>query len=203
MNLKSILILLTTITLSTAIPFAQKTPAPKPTPTVKTVDPILNSLAAAAAAASTGKNICPLSKRSKQCCQSVNSIADTITEPIGEVIPLLKGAKLSSLLGFDCMAMADTDPNDYCGKDVMCCTGKPGQNVQGGDIFKTCEPFDEAIKKKQKALDKQNQRPVEKAMSYVAMTSSMAAAAAASRSAAASSSAIFTSGSISASPTGH
>jgi hypothetical protein len=83
------------------------------------VDPILNSLAAAAAAASTGKNICPLSKRSKQCCQSVNSIADTITEPIGEVIPLLKGAKLSSLLGFDCMfpLPQQFSPTPYCGAD--------------------------------------------------------------------------------------
>ncbi|KAF7596570.1 hypothetical protein BBP40_000970 [Aspergillus hancockii] len=200
MNPKPILILLTIITLSTAIPFAQQTPTLNPTPAAKTGDSVLNSLIAASAAASSDNSTCPLSKMSKQCCQSINSIADQLTEPIGEVIPLLKGTKLSSLLGFDCKAMADTDPNEYCTQDVMCCDGQPGKGAKG-DVFKTCEPFKEAIKKKQKALAKEKQRPVEKALSYAAMTSSMAAAA--SRSAAASSSAMTVSRSVHAVPTGH
>ncbi|KAB8234733.1 hypothetical protein BDV23DRAFT_181315 [Aspergillus alliaceus] len=183
MNPKSIFLLLTTITLSTAIPFSQQqTQTPTATSTTQTVDPVLSSIIAASASASANNNTCPPSHRSKQCCESVNSIADDITKPLGGLLPLLEGTTISSILGFDCLEMSDTDPNTDCRHDVMCCNGQPGKNAKGGDLFKECEPFDKALADKQNALNRNKLRPIEKAMSYAAMTSSLAASSAAAAS---------------------
>ncbi|KAE8401426.1 hypothetical protein BDV37DRAFT_182083 [Aspergillus pseudonomiae] len=98
-------------------------------------------------------------------------------------------------------AMADTDPNEDCQKDVMCCNGSP--NEKGDSLAKECEPYEKAMKDMQEALEKNKQRPLEKAMSWAAMTSSMLAASSSSAAAAASSSPRLASSSVHAVPTGH
>ncbi|KAB8258723.1 hypothetical protein BDV32DRAFT_151164 [Aspergillus pseudonomiae] len=97
--------------------------------------------------------------------------------------------------------MADTDPNENCQKDVMCCNGSP--NEKGDSLAKECEPYEKAMKDMQEALEKNKQRPLEKAMSWAAMTSSMLAASSSSAAAAASSSPRLASSSVHAVPTGH
>ncbi|KAE8355763.1 hypothetical protein BDV28DRAFT_24149 [Aspergillus coremiiformis] len=179
MNPKSRFLLIATIPFAAAVPFSQQTP--DPTPTTQVVDPALSSMIAAKASASSANNTCPPSHRSKQCCESVNSITDDITKPLGDAIPLLEGTTFSSLLGLDCLAMADSDPIESCRQDVMCCDGQPGKNAQGGDLLKECVPFDEAVAAKQKALDENKEKPVQAAMSYVALTSSLAAASSSAR----------------------
>ncbi|KAB8252300.1 hypothetical protein BDV35DRAFT_335949 [Aspergillus flavus] len=84
MNPKTILLLLTTITLSTAIPFSQQQ-TPASTPTKQSAHPALSSIAASASVSPKANNgICPDTHRSKQCCQSIDSIAEGITKPLGQ-----------------------------------------------------------------------------------------------------------------------
>ncbi|KAB8205306.1 hypothetical protein BDV34DRAFT_225468 [Aspergillus parasiticus] len=199
MNPKTILLLLTTITFSTAIPFSQQQ-TPASTPTKQSANPALSSIAPfASVSPKANSGTCPDTHRSKQCCQSIDSIAEGITKPLGQLVPLLDGATVKSILSLDCKAMADTDPNENCTKDVMCCNGQPGD--KGSDLFKECESYDKAMKDKQEALEKNKQRPLEMAMSWAAMTSSMLAAA--SSAAAASSSPGLASSGVHAVPTGN
>ncbi|OGM44842.1 hypothetical protein ABOM_006163 [Aspergillus bombycis] len=202
MNPKRILLLLTTVALSTAVPFSQQQ-TPVSTPTKQSAHPAQSSMFAALASASPEANngTCPDTHRSKQCCQSIDSIGDEITKGLGQLVPVLNGAKLSSILSLDCQAMSDTDPNENCTKDVMCCTGSPED--KGDSLARSCEPYDKAMKDMQEALEKNRQRPLEQAMSWAAMTSSMLAAASSSSVAAASSSPRLASSGVHAVPTGH
>ncbi|KAE8328912.1 hypothetical protein BDV39DRAFT_59229 [Aspergillus sergii] len=103
MNPKAILLLLTTITLSTAIPFSQQQ-TPASTPTGQSANPALSSIAASASVSPKANNgTCPDTHRSKQCCQSIDSIAEGITKPLGQLVPLLDGATVKSILSLDCM----------------------------------------------------------------------------------------------------
>ena len=80
---------------------------------------------------------------------------------------------------------------------------KADTDEQGDSLAKECEPYEKAMQDMQEALEKNKQRPLEKAMSWAAMTSSMLAASSSSAAAAASSSPRLASSSVHAVPTGH
>ncbi|PYI08003.1 hypothetical protein BO78DRAFT_442575, partial [Aspergillus sclerotiicarbonarius CBS 121057] len=46
-------------------------------------------------------NTCPPSHRSKQCCESIDNIADQVTDGLGAVVPWVSGIDVSSVLGLD------------------------------------------------------------------------------------------------------
>ncbi|PLN80132.1 hypothetical protein BDW42DRAFT_117176 [Aspergillus taichungensis] len=113
MNLLAFLTLtLTTTTLAIA--------DPSPTTTLSSL-----ANASSSALASPENDTCPPSRRSKQCCTSVNGISDSIFGKIGKVIPILKDVKITSTAAFNCKGMKDDDPHDECLSDIMCCDGSP------------------------------------------------------------------------------
>ncbi|PYH78501.1 hypothetical protein BO82DRAFT_367575 [Aspergillus uvarum CBS 121591] len=69
---------------------------------------------------------CPTGRPSKQCCQSIESVADSVLQPLGQLVPYLSGVDISSLLALECTGMENTDPNANCFNSVMCCEGTPG-----------------------------------------------------------------------------
>ncbi|KAE8150173.1 hypothetical protein BDV25DRAFT_140089 [Aspergillus avenaceus] len=167
--------LLLTATLTSAIPFNQATTPTTPTPTT-TTDPVLSSLISAQAAKSTDLTTCPLSKPAKQCCQSFNSIAKGVTDGVGDLVPIVKDVEIKSLLSFECRAMKDTEPNENCLQDIMCCAGKPGSNAKGGDLFKECLDYEKALQTKKEELERSKKRPLEQAVSIASVRSSIMAA---------------------------
>ncbi|RAL01922.1 uncharacterized protein BO80DRAFT_424298 [Aspergillus ibericus CBS 121593] len=203
-SILSIPLLLTTLTLTpftTAIPLSNTdTPSPSntnsnsntntntaPTPsstltTPEALESAISKIIVQETLADYSNNTCPPSHRSKQCCESIDNIADQVTGGLGELVPWIEGIEVSSVLGLDCYAMADSTPNSQCLHQVMCCDGKPSDTDQpttqsSQAVTSSCESWDIAMKNKQQAIDESMAR--EAAMMDAASSFSAAAVAAA------------------------
>ena len=92
----NLLALLTTLTLTlTTTTLAIEDPTP--------TTPTTTHLSSPSASPSADNDTCPSSRRSKQCCTSINGISDSIFGKIGKVIPILKDVKVSSTAAFNCI----------------------------------------------------------------------------------------------------
>ncbi|KAL4918502.1 hypothetical protein BDW62DRAFT_200876 [Aspergillus aurantiobrunneus] len=152
---------------TTAVPFSS-TPSPstpRSTSANSQASDISNSIAtliASDASASYDPNTCPPSHGAKQCCTSITSLADDLTSQLGGLVPVISGVSVSSLVGLQCTSMADTEPNENCLDDVMCCSssgkGENGSAHQAAgtqSLFKSgCISYDEAIQDKKDAIAK-------------------------------------------------
>ncbi|KAL5338086.1 hypothetical protein BJX70DRAFT_216678 [Aspergillus crustosus] len=122
------------------------------------------TLLAEDALSSYDESTCPPSHRSKQCCTSINGLADDLTGQLGDVVPWVSGVSVSSLVGLQCTKMADDAPNVDCFASVMCCAAGGGSTGSKGvtnekpgtqSLFKSgCIPFDKAIADKKEAIEK-------------------------------------------------
>ncbi|KAL4864196.1 hypothetical protein BDV12DRAFT_16327 [Aspergillus spectabilis] len=150
-------------TLTASLPSA---PALNPSETAKATSLThqIATLLAEDALASYDETTCPLSHRSKQCCTSINGLADDLTGQLGNVVPWVSGISVTSLVGLQCTKMADSAPNVDCLDSVMCCAanggktsgkGTPDEKVGTQSLFKSgCIPFDKAIADKKEAIEK-------------------------------------------------
>ncbi|KAL4886255.1 hypothetical protein BJY04DRAFT_213786 [Aspergillus karnatakaensis] len=192
MRLTPTLLSLTLLTLTTSTPLNPTFTLPHPTPMTKphSVKPITASLPqsrptlpptqtakasslthqiatilAENAAESYDESTCPLSHKSKQCCTSVNGLADDLMGQVGGILPWASGISVSSLVGFQCKAMAATAPNVDCLDSVMCCSANGGvksstkadvaEKPGSQSLFKSgCIPYDKAIADKKEAIEK-------------------------------------------------
>lgn len=85
----------------------------RPNPTLKpeqatTSQSLVHSIAtliASSAASSLDPTTCPPAHNSRQCCTSVDSLADDVVgeDAIGGLIPWFQGVKISSIVGFQCL----------------------------------------------------------------------------------------------------
>ncbi|KAL2811335.1 hypothetical protein BJX63DRAFT_433488 [Aspergillus granulosus] len=184
-----LLTLTTTLTLTSAIPFSSspaanqdpntkniyslRSPgASKPTPTTPEEDGLASTRASSVkhslatlishdASASYDLTTCPPSHPSRQCCASIDRLADDTTSELGDLIPYLSGVKVSSVVGLQCKAMSPDTPNIDCYESVMCCSDQ-GSSTEGGTMpgsaqspFKSqCVPFDEAVEDEKEATEK-------------------------------------------------
>ncbi|PWY79650.1 hypothetical protein BO70DRAFT_380246 [Aspergillus heteromorphus CBS 117.55] len=91
---------------------------------------------------------CPSVRPSKQCCESLDGVADDVTGELGSLVPWLSGVAVSSVLALDCTGMDDSASTDDCLQQVMCCEGAPGKSTTVETFKGKCQPYDEALKVK-------------------------------------------------------
>ncbi|KAL4742096.1 hypothetical protein BDV11DRAFT_167565 [Aspergillus similis] len=113
----------------------------------------------ASSAASSLAPTCPPTRSSRQCCTSVDSLADEVVgeNAVGGLIPWLQAVQISSTMGVQCKVMGEDEQNIDCLSSVMCCTvsgnvdvPKPGTQ----SLFKSgCIAYDKAIRDKE-AIEK-------------------------------------------------
>ncbi|KAL4771787.1 hypothetical protein BDW60DRAFT_207852 [Aspergillus nidulans var. acristatus] len=118
------------------------------------------TLIASSAASSLDPTTCPPTHNSRQCCTSVDSLADEVVgeNAIGGLIPWFQDVKISSVVGFQCRAMGEDEQNIDCLSSVMCCSlsgNVDGQKPGTQSLFKSgCIPYDKAIQDKKEAIEK-------------------------------------------------
>ncbi|OOF94335.1 hypothetical protein ASPCADRAFT_131880 [Aspergillus carbonarius ITEM 5010] len=165
----SLALTLTTLTpVATSIPLSssttntqsqpQSTPSSTSINTPEALESAISNIIVQETITDFNNSTCPPSHRSKQCCESIDNIADQVTDGIGQILPWISGVDVSSVLGLDCYAMADSTPNNKCLQQVMCCDGKPNDEDQpttqsGAAVTSSCESWDIAMKNKQDAID--------------------------------------------------
>ncbi|KAL4758966.1 uncharacterized protein BDW70DRAFT_151998 [Aspergillus foveolatus] len=100
------------------------------------------TLIASSAASSLDPTTCPPTHNSRQCCTSVDSLADDVVgeNAIGGLIPWFRDVKVSSIVGFQYGMRADVGFGN-----------SPGTQ----SLFKSgCIPYDKAIQDKKEAIEK-------------------------------------------------
>ncbi|EAW14778.1 uncharacterized protein ACLA_001890 [Aspergillus clavatus NRRL 1] len=158
--LLSLLTTTLTVTLTHAIPLANTGPSSTPSSSAALATPTL-----------TGPNICP-GKRSKQCCTSLSQLQTSLLDPVGNVIPLLSGMQLTSLIGLSCRTMSDEHTKTDCADALMCCDA--AGEVGASNILQTkCEEFDLAKAKEIAAVERAQGQPSSAARMFGASSSSV------------------------------
>ncbi|CBF74087.1 predicted protein [Aspergillus nidulans FGSC A4] len=109
------------------------------------------TLIASSAASSLDPTTCPPTHNSRQCCTSVDSLADDVVgeDAIGGLIPWFQGVKISSIVGFQYGTKANVDSGNRGDRTNL--NGQPGTQ----SLFKSgCIPYDKAIQDKKEAIEK-------------------------------------------------
>ncbi|KAJ5461476.1 uncharacterized protein N7458_003028 [Penicillium daleae] len=146
MHLPTLFYTLATLAITAAVPVTAENSTATPTATQAIDAPSQANPVATPSMTPVGAYRCP-PKQFKRCCLTLQQTSRELIDGLGELVPVLGGLSVSSLISFDCKAMADDiSPNDCDVGGMPRCAATPRMRYEGFGID-ACKPFEQVKEK--------------------------------------------------------